>query len=725
MKLKVKFLFILSWFFLSAGFLSSSLLYADLTESQCAKVAKTVASLLQQAHFSQKPADEKLSLVFLKDYLDALDFSHMVFLQSDVDEFNEKYGKKLFDYIYQEDLSPAFDIYSRYINRLTEREVLIEGLLSIPHDFTKDEFYQTDRSKMPWPKTEEEAKDLWRKRIKFELLQGKLANEKPEQTKKTIAKRYARLLKEMREADSEEILDYFLNALTHAYDPHSDYQSPSEAKNFEINSIKLSLTGIGAVLKSEEGYPKIVSLVPGGPADLDKRLKPNDRIVAVQQENGEPVDVVDMKLNKVVEMIRGEKGTKVTLIVIPADSPDDSVRKSVTLVRDEVKLNEQRAKAFVYERTNKEGKTERYGVIQLPGFYERSSDDVALLIKRLEKERISGLVLDLRKNGGGMLEEAVNMTALFIKDGPVVQVKDFRGRIQPFLISTNRYCYGGPLVVLISRFSASASEIVAAALQDYGRAIIVGDQVSHGKGTVQTLISLSDFMPWDFHGDPGRLKVTVQKFYRITGLTTQQHGVSSDIVFPSLDDYLEIGESSLPNYLPADQISPMNFQKLNNDLSSILPVLQRRSAQRISSSPDFIHLNSEIEILKKKMSEKLVSLNEAQRKKEKEDFNLLKKNYEAARAEQKSPYDKIYEYDIETVKNHKEPKIITSTLEKSTPSTDFSPDESKILDEKFDDSMNSSSKNDFVMNETLNVLKDYIFALQEPKNILVLKNENS
>ncbi|KIE59116.1 peptidase S41 [Methylacidiphilum kamchatkense Kam1] len=725
MKSKVKILVLFLGTCLLWGLFDKLPAYGDLTESQCAKVAKTVASLLQQAHFSQKPADEKLSQVFLKDYLDALDFSHMVFLQSDIDEFNEKYGKKLFDYIYQEDLTPAFDIYSRYIHRLTERESLIEGLLATPHDFTKDEYYQTDRSKMPWPKTEEEAKDLWRKRIKFELLQGKLANEKPEQTKKTISRRYARLLKEMREADSEEILDYYLNALTHAYDPHSDYQSPSEAKNFEINSIKLSLTGIGAVLKSEEGYPKIVSLVPGGPADLDKRLKPNDRIVAVQQEKGEPVDVVDMKLNKVVEMIRGEKGTKVTLIVIPADSPDDSVRKSVTLVRDEVKLNEQRAKAFVYEKTEKDGKMERLGVIQLPGFYEHASDDVALLIKRLEKEKISGLVLDLRKNGGGMLEEAVNMTALFIKDGPVVQVKDFRGRVQPFLISSNRYCYGGPLVVLISRFSASASEIVAAALQDYGRAIIVGDQVSHGKGTVQTLISLSDFMPWDFHGDPGRLKVTVQKFYRITGLTTQQHGVASDIVFPSLDDYLEIGESSLPNYLPADQINPMNFQKVNTGLSTIVPVLQRRSAQRIASSIDFIHLNSEIEVLKKKMSEKLVSLNEAQRKKEKEEFALLKKNYETARAEQKSSYDKIYEFDIESVKNHKEPKIITNTVEKTSPTTDNSLEDTKILDEKFDDSLNSSPKNDFVMLETLNVLKDYIFALQEPKNILVLKNENS
>ncbi|VVM07562.1 partial carboxyl-terminal processing protease, partial [Methylacidimicrobium cyclopophantes] len=379
-------------------------LRAELDQTQCGKVAKLVAIFLQQAHFSQKPFDEHVSEVFLRNYLDALDFNHTIFLQSDIDEFEKKYGTTLGDYTRREDISPALDIYNRFLIRAAEQERGVESLLSQPHDFSKEETYRPDRSKLPWPKDEAEARELWRKRVKFELLQGLLAKENPAQTRKTVARRYSRFLKEMREADTEEILDYYLNALAHAYDPHSDYQSPSEAENFEINSIKLSLTGIGAVLKSEDGYPKIVSLVPGAPADLDKRLKPNDRIVAVQQEHGEPVDVVDMKLNKVVEQIRGERGTKVTLLVIPADATDESVRRSITLSRDVVKLTEQHAKAFVYERPEEPGRpAERFGVVQLPGFYEKCSDDVALLLKRLEKERVSGVVLDLRRNGCGML----------------------------------------------------------------------------------------------------------------------------------------------------------------------------------------------------------------------------------------------------------------------------------------------------------------------------------
>ncbi|CAB4244208.1 Periplasmic protease [Methylacidimicrobium sp. AP8] len=698
--------------------------FADMDQTQCGKVAKLVAIFLQQAHFSQKPFDANVSQTALRNYLDALDFNHSIFLQSDIDEFEKKYGTTLGEYTRREDISPALDIYNRFLMRAAEQERGIETLLAEPHDFSKEETYRPDRSKLPWPKDAAEAHELWRKRVKFELLQGLLAKENPAQTRKTIARRYSRFLKEMREADTEEILDYYLNALAHAYDPHSDYQSPSEAENFEINSIKLSLTGIGAVLKSEDGYPKIVSLVPGAPADLDKRLKPNDRIVAVQQEHGEPVDVVDMKLSKVVEQIRGERGTKVTLIVIPADATDESVRRTICLSRDVVKLTEQQARALVYERTDAQGHpTERFGVIQLPGFYEKCSEDVALLLKRLEKERISGLILDLRRNGGGMLEEAINLTGLFLREGPVLQVKDYRGRIQSFRISRDHLSYTGPMVVLVSRFSASASEIVAAALQDYGRAVVVGDQATHGKGTVQTLLPLSDYVPWDFHGDPGKLKVTVQKFYRVTGLSTQQRGVASDVVLPSVDDYLDLGESSLPNALPADAIPPVFYQKVGEE-APFIPILQKRSSERVAANPDFAYVLTQIDLLKRKNEDKAVSLNQAVRLKEKQEAEASKAALEAKRARRPAPNENIYFLDIESARSRKPMKLLPPSTAKSS-AADGAGDPSSIreMEERNWEDGTPQVRNDFTLEEALNVLGDYVALLQKPGGSLALHKD--
>ncbi|VVM04553.1 carboxy terminal-processing peptidase [Methylacidimicrobium tartarophylax] len=712
------------WFF-GLLLLMPTVLRADLDQTQCGKVAKLVAIFLQQAHFSQKPFDEHVSEIFLRNYLDALDFNHTIFLQSDIDEFEKKYGATLGDYTRREDISPALDIYNRFLTRAAEQEHGVESLLSEPHDFSKDETYRPDRSKLPWPKDEADARALWKKRVKYELLQGLLAKENPSQTRKTIARRYSRFLKEMREADTEEILDYYLNALAHAYDPHSDYQSPSEAENFEINSIKLSLTGIGAVLKSEDGYPKIVSLVPGAPADLDKRLKPNDRIVAVQQDHGEPVDVVDMKLNKVVEQIRGERGTKVTLLVIPADATDESVRRSITLSRDVVKLTEQHAKAFVYERPAAQGNpAERLGVVQLPGFYEKCSEDVALLLKRLEKERVSGVVLDLRRNGGGMLEEAINLSGLFLRDGPVVQVKDYRGRTQSFRMTGNHLCYTGPLLVLVSRFSASASEIVAAALQDYGRAVVIGDQTTHGKGTVQTLLPLSDYVPWDFHGDPGKLKVTVQKFYRVTGLSTQQRGVASDVVLPSIDDYLELGESSLPHALPADAIPPAYFQKASGE-AAFLPVLQKRSSERVASNPDFAYVLTQIDLIKRKNEDKAISLNQSVRLKEKQEAEANKTALEAKRAHRPAANENVYYLDIDSARSHKPLKLLPRSTAK-TSAAEAAGDGSAVreLEEKSWDEGSPQVGNDFTLEEALNILGDYVTLLQKPGSTLALQKDH-
>src|SRR5437763_367493 len=320
---------------------------------------------------------------------------------------------------------------------------------------------------------------------------------------------------------------------------------PTEAQEFDIKHISLTLSGIGATLQWDDGYTKIVSMVPGGPAALSKQLKPNDRIVAVAQGKGEAVDVVEMRLNKVVQLIRGTRGTPVTLTIIPSDSTDGTARKTFTIVRDEIKLKDQMAKARIYDHKTEDGKTQRLGFIDLPQFYDNCAEHVESLIGRLKKEKVEGIVLDLRHNGGGILEESVNLVGLFIKTGPVVQVRNSKKETMAYNDNDAKVAWDGPLIVLTGRLSASASEITAAALQDYGRALIVGDQSTHGKGTVQQVLDLAKLMYKDPIPSPGKVKVTVSKFYRVAGGTTQKQGVTPDVILPSIYDYLDIGDSSL------------------------------------------------------------------------------------------------------------------------------------------------------------------------------------
>ncbi|HEY8966256.1 MAG TPA: S41 family peptidase, partial [Candidatus Methylacidiphilales bacterium] len=412
---------------------------ANSTVVQDGRIGQIVAKIVSGGHYLQKPIDEGVSQLFLKSYVDALDFRHMVFLQTDLDEFSQRFGNSMGGLLLNGDISPEGAIYSRFLDRLAERVALVDRLLKDPAvtgDFTKDESFYLDRTKAPWPKTPAEADDIWRLQVRYELLQGRLGNkEKPDETMKNVSRRYNRLLKTMKENEHEDRLGIYLSALTHAYDPHSDYLTEDEMENFRINTINMSLVGIGAVLSTDvEGYPKVVSLVPGGPADLGGQLKPADRILSVAQEGQKPVDVVDMKLNKVVKMIRGAKKTKVTLTVVTTEgaATDSKGKREITIVRDEVKLTESKAQARLYERTLPDGTKQRYGDIILPGFYDHAAEDVKRLIVRLQKEKIDGLILDLRTNGGGILEEAVNLVALFVPSGPVVQVKDARGNVQAF-----------------------------------------------------------------------------------------------------------------------------------------------------------------------------------------------------------------------------------------------------------------------------------------------------
>lgn len=640
----------------------------EFTREQSGRIAKAVGTLLDRAHYKGTRMDDAIAEMHLRNYLDALDFNHMIFLQPDVDEFTEKYGKKLDNLTNAGDAEAAYEIFERYLKRLDATVARVGGLVKDRHEFGRDEKFIAQRNKLPWPKTEAESAELWRQRIKFELLNGKLTDEKPEKTVEKITRRYARLQKNMKQFDSSEILQIYLSALGHAFDPHSDYMAPAEAKNFDIHSVKLKLNGIGALLgqdPEDDDYTKIKSLTPGGPAELGKQLKAGDKIIAVAQGGAEPVDCVGMRLNEVVDMIRGQKGTEVRLTIIPADAVSESDRKVIRITRDEIKLTEQYAFARIVEHVNADGTKQRLGVIDLPQFYQKCAADCEKLLVRLQKEKVSGVILDLRRNGGGLLNEAVELTGLFIKKGPVVQVRDPR-RIDVLEDEDGRVTYDGPLVVLVGHHSASASEIVAAALQDYGRALIVGDLATHGKGTVQTLYPLAQFMGNRQVTDPGQLKFTISKFYRIAGGTTQKHGVTPDVILPNVLDYLETGEAFLPNVLEADNIAPAKYQRADR-INGGLDELRKKSSDRTTQDKDFTYIREDIEMVKKQRADKTISLNEQQRVKEKKEAEARTEARKKERDGRPASADKVFLVKTETV--DKNLPIIAVQPPKPTPAT--------------------------------------------------------
>nr|MBA3650121.1 PDZ domain-containing protein [Chthoniobacterales bacterium] len=468
-------------------------------KSDSEQIGLSVGRLLEEGHYTHHPLNDEVSTKLLTGYLEILDFSHLFFTQKDIDAFTAKYATTLDDDILLGNVKPAHEIFDVFQKRVEDRIKKIKELVKQPMDLKSSGSVVLNRQKAPWPKDEAEADQLWHDRIANELLQEKLSDHPIEPGPKLVERRYDRMLRNIHEEDDEEQVKLFLDALAQAYDPHSEYLSASDLKNFSIN-MGLSLVGIGAMLRSEDGYAKIESLVAGGPAQTSGRLKVGDRITAVAQGAKDFVDVRDMRLDKVVEQIRGKKGTKVRLLVIPAAAADPAQRKTIELVRDEIKLKDQEARADIILKKDRDGNPVKLGWITLPSFYadmdshkKSTTKDVLALLKRLKKEKIGGLVIDLRRNGGGSLEEAIALTGLFFKSGPVVQTKGANERV---VISTDpdpSIAYDGPLVVLTSRQSASASEIFAAALQDYGRAVIVGDKSTFGKGTVQTILEIGRF----------------------------------------------------------------------------------------------------------------------------------------------------------------------------------------------------------------------------------------
>ena len=617
----------------------------------------SVGRLLEEGHYTRQKLNEDVSRKFLQTYLEMLDFSHLFFTQKDIDDLNAKYGSSMAGDVLLGNLKPAYEIYALYTKRMDDRVAKIKELLKQPIDFKGSATVELSRQKSSWPKDDAEADQLWRGRIANELLQEHLSEHPIEPPAQLVARRYDRLARNVHEEDKDEQMKLYLDALAQAYDPHSEYLSKADMKNFSIN-MGLSLVGIGAMLRSEDGYAKIESLVPGGPAQADGRLKVGDRITAVAQGPADYVDVREMRLDKVVEMIRGKKGTHVRLLVIPSDATDPSRRKNVELVRDEIKLKDQEARADIIIRKDENGDPIKLGWLTLPSFYadmdkhqKSTTRDVLALLKRLKKENIAGLVIDLRRNGGGSLEEALSLTGLFLKSGPIVQTKDYNGSIRVSANPDPGIAYSGPMVVLTSRQSASASEIFAAALQDYGRAVVVGDKNTFGKGTVQTILPIGRFasLLGSRSDEDGALKLTIQKFYRVAGGSTQLHGVASDVILPSLSDLPEFGEGALKNALAYDEVAKARYTKWSDSHSLFIDQLRRRSEERVKNDPEFHYVMEDIGRLRHKLDENRISLNEDQRKKELQDDKLRKETRSKERLARNQEEPQIYRVTLDTV----------------------------------------------------------------------------
>ena len=658
------------------------------------RIAYVTAGLLESFHYSKQPFDRSVSGKFLDQYLESLDPQHIHFVQSDLSEF-ERYRGALGDLTINSqrvaDVRPGCEIFNRFMERLQQRVAYAQELLKTEQfSFESDERILINRHEQPYPKDLKEAKALWKERLRFEYLQERLAKVgakkkaepttspkeagalKPksehEEIVQTLSRRYNRNVRAFTEWNHDDVMQVYLTALAHVYDPHSDYFGHAQLESFAIG-MNLSLSGIGAELGTDDGYCTIRRLLPGGPAEKSKKIKAKDRIIAVAQSNQPPVDVVDMSLSKAVQLIRGPKGTEVRLTIIPAAADGGAASTVLTLVRDDIKLEDQEAKAKIIEIPNGKQGNVRLGLIDLPSFYAQfdvgspkreiasandiggksTSADVARLITKLKKENVSGVILDLRRNGGGSLEEAIKLTGLFIKDGPVVQVRDFKGNVEKEDDRDASILYDGPLIVLTSRFSASASEIVAGALQDYGRALVVGDASTHGKGTVQSVNKLDPFMKLPDNvltNDPGALKVTIKKFYRASGASTQLKGVTPDIVLPSIfNESKDIGEAALDNPLPWDTIPSAKYEHLNR-VEPFLTELRRRSSERVAHDREFDFVREDIEIFKKQQADKSISLNEKQRLKEKEEAEARQKVRDKERLARADSPEKVYEITL-------------------------------------------------------------------------------
>tara|TARA_B100001123_G_scaffold448105_1_gene607869 strand:+ start:7733 stop:10093 length:2361 start_codon:yes stop_codon:yes gene_type:complete len=735
------------------------------------KETQTVAFLLENFHYSQKFINQSQAEEFLEGFMEDLDYNHVFLLKKDRDELVNQYAARLERSLRRGELDAAYAIYDRYEQRVLDRIDWILKRLDNPFDFSVDTEYVVDREELPWPMSETDADELWENRLKYEMLFDLLADvegedsddpsdetepaEGLEQTEvldqtnqdtdlvedaegeseveedsedgpdavEIVRKRYERLKKNLMDLESVDVQEIFLTTLTKMFDPHSTFLSSDTLEDFSI-SMSLSLVGIGAILVQEEGYCTIRELIPGGPAELDGRMRPGDRIVFVAQEGEGPVDVIDMKLRKIVKMIRGEKSTTVYLTVIPADAADPSIREVIDIVRDEVKITASRADASVYQLPGAEEPLP-IGVIQLPSFYgdlsinegdtpTSTTKDVEELIGKLEKEGIRGLILDLRRNGGGLLTEAIDLTGLFIKTGPVVQVRNNRGFIRRDWDRDDKIAYNGPLIVLVDRFSASASEIVAGALQYYDRALIVGDKSTHGKGTVQAVFEIDRLASPSFFNDQptGAAKLTIQKFYLPNGKSTQNKGVISDIPLPSINEFLPIGEADLDHAMPWDEINPVNWTQRKSELSlkfgpidePLREQLTALSESRQNNLNEFTWLKETIEFFKEKQDMKSYSLNLEKRQSIRESDKSVREAFEERQEELEKHFYPSEEIELSVVEEGTPMDELSMNDPQSSPDN---PNAEEL------DGLSDDSSLDIHLRESLRILSDWINA-QDP-----------
>ncbi len=566
-------------------------------------VVKGIVERFVAIHYSQKSLDDTISKEIFKLYLNRLDPGHYYFLEKDIQEF-QRYETRLDDMLRRGNIEFALDVFSRFKTRLQQRLQQLEGFLQQEFDFSKDGEWRIKRSEEPYPKDLKAAQEIWRLKIKFDLLTLKLGGTELEEAKNRMMKRVRGLWKDYSQYDDDDVVSLFLNAMANAYDPHSAYMAAQELKNFDI-SIKLSLDGIGAVLRWEDGYTVVNSVIPGGAAARHGKLRVEDRIIAVAQADEAFESVIDMRLNDVVQLIRGKRGTTVRLQVLrESEIGLDTLKFSI--VRDKIVLKEGEAQSHIFEPSagTKESSNlpelkHRIGVIKLPSFYvdfndrrknpnnyKSSSRDVKKHLQKFVDSNVDGLILDLRSNGGGGLDEAITMAGLFIGRNPVVVVRQSGGRRVTVHRSREKTIFENPVLLMLNRYSASASEILAGALQDYQRAVLVGDRTTFGKGTVQNIVQL----PEGF----GALKITIAQFYRVSGGSTQNKGVEANIIFPSVNNVRDIGESVLENALPWRSIDSVSYSKVQN-LEKILGTLNERSNKRVDDSEFFINTKRDID----------------------------------------------------------------------------------------------------------------------------------
>jgi carboxyl-terminal processing protease len=735
------FITIMSWFRIAiiAATAASVASTAPAQRADFNEVGRQMAIMLQNSHFAGLPFNEDLSRRFLNDYLKDLDFQRLYFTQQDVDHFTTEYGDRLHTLLLRGNSMPvAIEIYRLFEKRVEERVAKAGKMLeSGDFDFTQDETVMMTRKNAPWPRNQAEADDLWRKQIKEAVLSEILRREmlaklSKEQGKEDpglddrspiekVSLRYKRFLASVKDVDDEEIANYFLSAVSRAYDPHTDYMSAREMSRFR-DGMKNELVGIGALLQGEEdGATKIMGIVVGGPADREGTLKLNDRVVAVDTLNtgksGDMTDIMFMKIDKVVDLIRGKEGTQVALKVEPAGGPPGETR-IIVIQRGKVEMKDEQASGELIQMKTGGDRAYRLGVISLPSFYAdfdegkvRSSVDVERILRRLVEEKIDGLVLDLRNNGGGSLEEVRRMTGFFMERGPVVQVKNTLSQVQVKDSENGKPIYGGPLVVMTDKSSASASEILAGALQDYNRAVIVGESSTFGKGTVQQPMDIGRMLPlFAARNRAGFLKVTIQKFYRPSGSSTQMEGVVSDVVLPSLTDALEIGEAFLEHSLPHDRIRRAPDYRPLDPQALFIPRLKELSQERVNASRDFAYIIEDVMRAKDRIKSNKLSLIKTEREKELAESEARQKE---RNAERRTRFEQTVVQDKANLKFF---KITLDDLEKGADLKPYDPSDettsymrrAKDETEDLDETPKWPTGMDPVKRESIAVLKDLV-----------------